>query len=124
MIKLNTKKCRALLAEKRISQASLARSLGIARPTVSRLMTGRQNPSEKLTRRIAERLGVELEEIIEFTDGLHALSDQEALLVSMFRKCSTMGKAEALMMVRDMMVSPPPEPRSESDPDNSEAFEF
>lgn len=55
----------SLRSDQRMSQAQLARQLGVSRQSVNAIETGRSDPSLTLAFRIAELFGLSIEEIFD-----------------------------------------------------------
>ena len=61
---------RQILHDKWMSQAELARATGVDRTTISKLISGsRANPSVELVKKIADALGVTVDELISAKNG-------------------------------------------------------
>lgn len=61
---------RQILHDKWMSQAELARATGVDCTTISKLISGsRSNPSVELVKKIADALGVTVDELISAKNG-------------------------------------------------------
>lgn len=59
-----------ILHDKWMSQAELARTTGVDHTTISKLISGsRSNPSVELVKKIADALGVTVDELISAKNG-------------------------------------------------------
>lgn len=58
-------KLKLLLVHREILQVDLSRDTGISEPKLSRIVRGRVEPSADETRRLADVLGVDVEEILQ-----------------------------------------------------------
>lgn len=63
-----------------LTQAELARRLGVARPTVTQLESGVKGPSKKMLPRIAEELGVTVDELYRSPDQSTSPSAEDGVL--------------------------------------------
>lgn len=57
-------KIKALLDEKNISQTELAEAIGVSQAMVSYIIKGFKTPSVSLLKRIADHLGVTMDELV------------------------------------------------------------
>lgn len=62
--------------KKGLTQDALARRVGCKKQTVSSIETGRHNPSARLYPAFAEVLGIPLEPLISFYEGIEITSEQ------------------------------------------------
>lgn len=79
-----------------LTQAELAGRVGITRPYLSQLETGERNLSIRLQKRLADAMGCEAAEIVDFSDGA---SDEDAILEA-FRSLSPEHRALAAHLAR------------------------
>lgn len=60
---------RVFRAEHRMSQADLARAIGVSRKTISTVEVGRFVPSTVIALKIARHFGVSVEDVFQLCDG-------------------------------------------------------
>lgn len=60
---------RVFRAEHRMSQADLARAIGVSRKTISTVEVGRFVPSTVIALKIARHFGVSVEDVFQLSDG-------------------------------------------------------
>ena len=61
-----------LLDDKGVTQAELAESVGVSQPFMSNVVRGYKLPSVAVTKRIAEHLGVSVDELLNSFDNATA----------------------------------------------------
>ncbi|MEM9386458.1 MAG: helix-turn-helix transcriptional regulator [Pseudomonadota bacterium] len=65
---------RVFRAEHRLSQADLAREIGVSRKTISTIEVGRFVPSTIIALKLARRFGVAVEDIFQLADAASTTS--------------------------------------------------
>ncbi len=60
-------KLKMMLAEAGMNQAQLAKKIGVSEAVISYIVRGKREPSERVTKRIADVLGVKPNEICDCT---------------------------------------------------------
>ncbi|MCK5502230.1 MAG: helix-turn-helix transcriptional regulator, partial [Tritonibacter mobilis] len=90
-------------AEKGMTQAELAKLVGVSRPYLTQIETNKRKLSLELQKQIAEALGVDPVQLVDFSAPLE---DEEQFLLSAFRAIS---EEERAVWLRLAKASLPPQ---------------
>lgn len=90
-----------LLKEKDVTQAELARRLGMTTGGINHYIKGKRTPSVKQLKRIARALGVTVQDIIK-DDALITASDAERELLELIRAMPEPQQAAAVALLRSI----------------------
>ena len=90
------KKIAELRKEKKITQEQLAEKIGVKKQNISRYESGRVEPNIRTAKKLADALGVSLEDmeagVSSFSASAPALSPDEAQLVEDYRSLNKEGR--------------------------------
>lgn len=107
-----SEKLQRLCALRGLDQATLADQVGLSRSTISRIISGIQEPKLKLAHDLAKALGVTLDYLVEETleigpgEQLVALTEEERMILKIVRRLGSNVAIDRLLNVPPAASAP------------------
>jgi transcriptional regulator with XRE-family HTH domain len=111
-----TEKLQRLCALRGLDQAALAKDLGLSKSSISRILSGTQEPKLRIAYELARRLNVTVDYLMDESadigpnDRLMMLSEDEATILKIVRRLGNEASFHRLINIPELSPRPDPEP--------------